>query len=143
MYTGLLHFHHWLPFLFWLLIAAVLVQNFLVWKGNNEYTPRLARNNKLLVILAHIQVLVGLVMLFSYHTDMFEDMGSLMKNSDLRFKFIEHPMTMIIGAVLMTVGHSKSKKLSGENKAKAIVIWFGIAAVLIALRFPWNQFLAA
>jgi hypothetical protein len=32
-----------------------------------------------------------------------------MKDSALRFKYVEHPMTMIIAAVLITVGNAKSK----------------------------------
>ena len=43
MYTGLLHLHHWLPFVYLLLMLVVLVQNFLVWKSDNPFTDKLAR----------------------------------------------------------------------------------------------------
>ena len=61
MYTGLLHLHHWMPFLWLLLILVVLVQNFLVWKSDREFNASLQRQNKITLILTHIQVTVGLI----------------------------------------------------------------------------------
>lgn len=142
MYTGLLHLHHWMPFLWLLLMLVVLVQNFLVWKSNRDYTPSLARQNKITLILTHIQVTVGLIMLFGFQTEQFSDMGTLMSDAALRFKYVEHPMTMLIGAVLITVGNAKSKRATSDaDKAKSVVIWFGLGLALIALRFPWEAFL--
>ncbi|MGD2003233.1 MAG: hypothetical protein PVK00_00420 [Flavobacteriales bacterium] len=142
MYTGLLHLHHWLPFVYLLLMLAVLVQNFLVWKSDNAFTDKLARQNKIALILTHLQVTIGLIMLFGFHFDQFEDMGSLMQNADLRFKFVEHPMTMIIAAVLITIGNAKSKRGTTDvKKARPVVVWFGIGLFLIALRLPWEAFL--
>lgn len=142
MYTGLLHLHHWLPFLWLLLMLVVLVQNFLVWKSNREFTASLARQNKIAVLFTHIQVTVGLIMLFGFQLDQFSEMGNLMKDAALRFKFVEHPMMMLIGAVLITIGNAKAKRAEGDQaKGKAVVVWFLIAAVLMLSRFPWSEFL--
>ena len=142
MYTGLLHLHHWLPFVYLLLMLAVLVQNFLVWKSDNAFTDKLARQNKIALILTHLQVTIGLIMLFGFNMDMFSDMGTLMGDGALRFKYVEHPMTMIIAAVLITIGNAKSKRgATDAEKAKPIVVWFGIGLFLIALRLPWEAFL--
>ena len=143
MYTGLLHLHHWMPFLWLLLILVVLVQNFLVWKSDREFNASLQRQNKITLILTHIQVTVGLIMLATaFTTGMVPDMGTVMGDAALRFKYVEHPITMLLGAVLITVGNAKSKRAeSGQDKAKAVVVWFGIGLALIALRFPWEAFL--
>jgi hypothetical protein len=123
-------------------MLVVIVQNFLVWKSDRDFTPSLVRQNKIAIMLTHIQVLVGLVMLFGFHLDQFSEMGTLMKDSALRFKFIEHPVTMLIGAVLVTVGSAKSKRGSDDaSKSKAIVIWFGIGFLLMLSRLPWAEFL--
>jgi hypothetical protein len=43
---------------------------------------------------------------------------------------------------LITIGNAKSKRQeAAKNKAKTVVIWFGIGLLLIALRFPWEAFL--
>lgn len=97
MYTGLLHLHHWMPFLWLLLILVVLVQNFLVWKSDREFTASLKRQNTITIVLTHIQVTVGLVMLIGFNMDMFSDMGTLMGDAAMRFKYVEHPTTMQIG----------------------------------------------
>lgn len=142
MYTGLLHLHHWMPFLWLLLILVVLVQNFLVWKSDREFTASLKRQNTITIVLTHIQVTVGLVMLIGFNMDMFSDMGTLMGDAAMRFKYVEHPTTMLLGAVLITIGNATSKRQeAAKNKAKTVVIWFGIGLLLIALRFPWEAFL--
>ena len=142
MYTGLLHLHHWMPFLWLLLILVVLVQNFLVWKSDREFTASLKRQNTITIVLTHIQVTVGLVMLIGFNMDMFSDMGTLMGDTAMRFKYVEHPTTMLLGAVLITIGNAKSKRQeAAKNKAKTVVIWFGIGLLLIASRFPWEAFL--
>ena len=142
MYTGLLHLHHWMPFLWLLLILVVLVQNFLVWKSDREFTASLKRQNIITIVLTHIQVTVGLVMLIGFNMDMFSDMETLMEDAAMRFKYVEHPTTMLLGAVLITIGNAKSKRQeAAKNKAKTVVIWFGIGLLLIALRFPWEAFL--
>ena len=143
MYTGLLHLHHWMPFLWFLIILVVLVQNFLVWKSDREFTASLKRQNTITIVLTHIQVTVGLIMLATaIITGMLPDIGTLMGDTALRFKYVEHPITMFLGAVLITIGNAKSKRQdAAKNKAKIVVIWFGIGLLLIALRFPWEAFL--
>ena len=142
MYTGLLHLHHWMPFLWLLLILVVLVQNFLVWKSDREFTASLKRQNTITIVLTHIQVTVGLVMLIGFNMDMFSDMGTLMGDAARLFKYVEHPTTMLLGAVLITIGNAKSKRQeAAKSKAKTVVIWFSIGLLLIALRFPWEAFL--
>lgn len=142
MYTGLLHLHHWLPFVYLLLMLVVLVQNFLVWKSDNPFTDKLTRQNKIAVLLTHLQITIGLIMLVGFNLDMFSDMGTLMGDAALRFKYVEHPTTMILAAVLITIGNAKSKRAEvASAKAKSVVIWFGIGLFLIALRMPWAEFL--
>jgi hypothetical protein len=123
-------------------MLAVLVQNFLVWKSDKAFTRSLARQNKIALILIHLQVTIGLIMLFGFHMDMFSDMGTLMGDGASRFKYVEHPITMIIAAVLITIGNAKSKRgTTDAAKAKSVVVWFGIALVLIAYAMPWERFL--
>ena len=123
-------------------MLVVIVQNFLVWKSDKKFTASLARQNKITLILTHIQVTVGLLMLIGFNLDIFQDMGSVMGDAAMRFKYIEHPATMLIGAALVTVGNAKSKRSQQDmDKAKHIVIWFGIGLLLMATRFPWSEFL--
>ena len=63
-----------------------------------------------------------------------------MKNSILRFKFIEHPSIMVLAVALITIAKIKSKKIKDVVKAnKTIFSYFTFALVLIAIRFPWDK----
>jgi uncharacterized membrane protein YadS len=63
-----------------------------------------------------------------------------MGNSDVRFTLIEHPLTMLVAVVLITVGKVKAKKAEDNTKAnKTVFCYFTVAFILIALRTPWDK----
>ena len=69
-------------------------------------------------------------------------MGEIMKNSALRSTLVEHPITMIIALVLITIGYSKhKKKLTSKPKFKTLSIFYTIALVLILSKIPWNTWI--
>jgi Na+/citrate or Na+/malate symporter len=87
--------------------------------------------------LAHIQLLVGFYLLFPFPE---LEMSVIMKDSILRFKFIEHPSIMVLAVALITIAKIKSKKIEDVVKAnKTIFSYFLVALVLIALRTPWDK----
>ena len=57
-----------------------------------------------------------------------------------RLYMLEHPLTMIIAVVLITVGYSRTKKLE-DNRKKFFSIWlfYLIGLALILLRIPWSE----
>ena len=66
------------------------------------------------MIFFHTQFLVGLVMLFFASSFMSivkaNGMGFIMKSSELRFSYIEHPFSMLVAAVLLTIANKKIKQ---------------------------------
>jgi membrane-associated HD superfamily phosphohydrolase len=65
--------------------------------------------------------------------------GAVMKDPTLRLKIIEHPLTMIIAIVLITIGYSKAKKIENARKAnQTVVIFYIIGLILILARIPWS-----
>lgn len=97
------------------------------------------------MIFFHIQFLIGIIMLLG--TSGFMDtiksmgMGGLMKNSALRFTYIEHPFSMLIAAVLMTI---LNKKLKVNDKiSMGMVIIAVLAIALFAFALPWAKLMGA
>ena len=91
------------------------------------------------MIMFHIQALVGIALLFVFSPGFKTalDNGSLMSDSYNRHTFVEHPFSMIIGAVLMTI---VNKKLKTNDKLNfGIVIMGGVAVILFAYAFPWMR----
>ena len=95
------------------------------------------------LIVTHIQFLLGLIWYFMspWFKELREvGMGEAMGNASLRFQAVEHPITMILAIVLITVGWSKHKrKETNEGKFKTIAIFYSLGLFLMLLRIPWNQ----
>jgi len=135
MSTGLLHLHHYLPFLFFIVLLISIVRTCPL---NKTPTAKKYFFLTLTLILAHLQLLIGLVLLIPLATTV--DWGVVMGNSDVRFTLIEHPLTMLVAVVLITVGKVKAKKAEDNTKANKTVFWyFTVAFILIALRTPWDK----
>lgn len=68
-------------------------------------------------------------------------MGEVMKNADLRFQYVEHPFSMLIAAILMTVVNKKVK--TNPTLSLGVVIMGLIAVGLFAFAFPWARVFGA
>ena len=110
--------------------------------GNEPFGVMEDKTTLVVMIIAHIQLLLGLIILFtgpmSAH---FADMGAAMKDSHIRMMVVEHPLSMILGVVMITIGRLKwkSKETDGA-KFKTVIIFFSIALVLFLARIPWGHF---
>ena len=88
------------------------------------------------MIFFHIQFLIGIVMLVIHFTSGM-DMGGVMKNAELRFQYVEHPFSMLIAAVLMTI---INKKVKTADTLSLKIFFMGLLAVaLFAFAFPWAK----
>jgi len=111
--------------------------------GNKEFEARDFRISLFTLITMHIQLLIGIILFFT--KDYFSTieqvggMGEVMKNSALRNLIVEHPTTMIIAVVLVTMGYSKhKKKLVSKPKFKMLSIFYTLALVLVLAKIPWD-----
>lgn len=94
------------------------------------------------VIGVHIQFLLGIVsyMASTKTQAAMQDFGAAMKNSTLRLYAVEHPLMLLIGIIIITVGFSKAKRAATDvAKFKNIFIYYLIGTILIASRIPWSQ----
>ena len=112
--------------------------------GNKEFDAIDFRLALFSLITMHIQLLIGLVLWFTkdYFSTISEmgGMGEVMKNDTIRKLIVEHPTTMIIAVVLLTIGYSKhKKKLTSKPKFKMLSIFYTIALILVMYMIPWQQ----
>ena len=134
MLTGLMHLHHYLPYLFFIVLIISIVRAALNKIPNVKKDIFLT----LTLIFAHIQLLIGLVLLIPMATVV--DWSVVMGNAASRFLLVEHPLTMLIAVVLITLGKVKAKKIEDNAKAnKTVFGHFMVALILIALRTPWDK----
>jgi Na+/H+-dicarboxylate symporter len=132
---------YWAYLVLAILIFAV-VNAIIGFTQKKQFTDKDVRIGLFTLIVAHIQLLIGLVWYFmSPWFEMLKtDAASVMKDKAARLLAIEHPIIMILAIVFITIGWSKHKKKTEDAaKFKTFAIFYGIALVLILSKIPWSN----
>lgn len=119
-----------------ILLLAAIIKAFSGWKKKKEFTTGDKKLAMFAMIAFHLQWTVGLVLYFI--SDKVQFVEGFMKNTMLRFYGLEHIVAMTIAFVLITIGHSKSKKMeTGPEKFKKIFVFYLIALIIVLASIPW------
>ncbi len=130
MLTGILHAHTYFSYLVVAIIVVALVKS-IMGLSSKTFGKGDIKISLFALIFTHMQALFGIV-LFSQHMS---NMGSYMSDPVLRERYVEHPVMMLIVAVLATIAHSKSKKSTDAAKTQKMrTILYGISVAFIALK---------
>ena len=126
------------------LILIIAVGNAIIGvTSNKEFKDKDLRISLFALIVAHIQLLIGLVAYFASSQFAFvkeQGMGAAMKDPEIRLVVVEHPLMMILAVILITVGFSKHKNKSTDKaKFKTIALYYGVALLFVLSRIPWGQ----
>jgi len=142
MYNTVQTLHSYWAYLVLLILIIATVNALVKFIGKKEFHAKDFRISLFTLIVMHIQLLIGFVLFFaSDYLSLISDMGmgSIMKNSSLRSNIIEHPITMILVVILITMGYSKhKKKLTSTSKFKTIAIFYTLSLLLVLAKIPWN-----
>jgi len=94
------------------------------------------KSNLLFMISCDIQLLLGLILLFG--NSWMSRMSNLKTDVSVRFFVMEHGFMMILAWILVHVGRVAVKKASTDAaKHKRMLIYFGLALLLILVSIPW------
>jgi Na+/H+-dicarboxylate symporter len=132
---------YWAYLVLAILIFAV-VNAIIGFTQKKQFTDKDVRIGLFTLIVAHIQLLIGLVWYFmSPWFEMLKtDAASVMKDKAALLLAIEHPIIMILAIVFITIGWSKHKKKTEDAaKFKTFAIFYGIALLLILSKIPWSN----
>lgn len=127
-----------------LLVLIVAVVNAAMgFFSDKEFKEKDLRIPLFTLIVFHLQLIIGLI---GYYTSNYYDtmrsvgMGEVMKQTELRLMLVEHPIMMILAIILITMGFSKHKKqLTDKGRFKTILLFYGIALLLVLSRIPWGN----
>ena len=140
LYNIFLHAHKGFAYLALLIIALFIVALISVMFSSSGKISKLLRKATLFtMILFHVQFLVGLSLLFIFSPGFKAalDSGNLMSDAYNRMTFVEHPFSMLVAAVLLTIINKYVKK--NENIALKIVFMAALALALFGYVFPWAK----
>lgn len=138
-YNIILHAHKGFAYLELALVAAFLILLLVTMFGYSGNVSKALRKVTLFtMIFFHIQFLIGLVMLFvSPGVKAAISSGTLMSDAYARFQYVEHPSSMLIAAVLMTI---INKKVKTNDKLTIPLVSLGLVAIaLFVFAFPWTR----
>ena len=136
MLKGLLDLHNLLRWLILILLVVNIIKNFA--DAKKPFGKVHKKLGLWLMICAHLTLLVGLVVL-GIDLSSLADRSGIMTNAALRFKFVEHPVAMIIAIVLITIGKGVAKKeLSDMKKHRKSALLYLIALIIILAMVPWS-----
>ena len=107
--------------------------------GKRSYSANDNRSNLFFMISCDIQLLIGLVLYVNNGWfNRLKDMGNNMKDPYLRFFTMEHLTLMLVAWVLVHIGRATVKKADTDAaKHKKMLIFFGLAIILIIAAIPW------
>ena len=113
MYTGLLHTHRTVAYLF--LLAATAVVLLAIYRrlsGASASDSKMALLAKIALISGHTQLLLGLGLYFvgPWFEQLTSNTAEVMKTAELRWFAVEHIAANLVGLVLITIGNSKFKR---------------------------------
>lgn len=139
MYSAIQHLHSGLAYLVLATLAIVFIYVLTNHLRGNAFTEKVRKVTLVGLIITHLQLLAGLLLYLISPKGVSNFSGEAMGDAMSRLYMLEHPLTMIIAIVLITVGYSKAK--SGDEDAaryKKILIFYGLGIFLILVRIPWS-----
>jgi hypothetical protein len=138
-YPIALMIHSWVR---WAVLIGLVLVVVRAWAGRRSgvWTPADEGVHTALVAAADLQLLVGLWLYGAspFARAFLSDLGTNMRNRELRFFGLEHVTVMILAIALLHVGRAKSKKTTdGALRHRRVFAWTLAALILVLSSIPW------
>jgi hypothetical protein len=143
MITGLTHIHSSLRYVILALLIYTAIKAWMGWLGKKDFQPADRKAGAMTMGLLHLQLIIGLALyIMKEYFNVFSLMKQLKESgqdaSVVRFWGLEHISMMIVGIILVTLGHMLSKRaLTNEDKYKKLAIFFTLGLLIIFAAIPW------
>jgi len=129
----------------WIIVVLLLlsiIKAYTGWKGNKSFSAGDAKIWLFTMIASHITLLLGLYqwLMGRYGLLTFEIPAgsSRMKDPFIRFFQVEHPVSMLLAILFITLGRGMAKKdLSDSLKYRQAFVYFFVALLLLLAAVPW------
>jgi uncharacterized membrane protein YtjA (UPF0391 family) len=134
--------HNLLRWIIVVLLLLSIIKAYTGWKGNKSFSAGDAKIWLFTMIASHITLLLGLYqwLMGRYGLLTFEIPAgsSRMKDPFIRFFQVEHPVSMLLAILFITLGRGMAKKdLSDSLKYRQAFVYFFVALLLLLAAVPW------
>jgi len=139
MYIGFQHLHSYLAYLLLGALLFSLLYSVYTFVTKKPFTNRVRKVALVGFIASHLQLLVGLVLYVLSPVGLSGFSGDVMSDPIARLYALEHPITMIVAIVLISVGYIKAKKPGDDaRRFKTVILYYTLGLILILIRIPWQ-----
>jgi hypothetical protein len=129
----------------WLILISLLASLYLAltgWLRRKPFSGRTRKTWLFTLIFAHCTLLLGLFQVlfgrFGILSSKLPEGINVMKDRFYRFYWIEHPLSMILAIILITLAYRVAKKPIPDEKKFRIAFWYFLIALLVILAaIPW------
>ena len=136
LYTSIIIIHSIVRWIFLIMLVYSVSILYTKWIGGKELSSNNKRINTIVVVLSHLQLIVGISLYLVSPKVVFA--SYMFQSNLLRFFTMEHSLLMIAAIAILTIGNIKSKRNNDSIKSvKQCTIWFSIALVIILISIPW------
>jgi len=131
MYSFLVHSHSYLRFLVLLLLFIVVGRSLAGWLGKRPFTGQDNRFSLWLLIVTHVQLVLGLILYFV--SDQVKFGPDTMSHPTFRYWTVEHSSMMLIAVILITVARITHKKMASDSGKHLRLFVLNAIALLIII----------
>jgi hypothetical protein len=127
----------------WLVIAAALRALVRVWRGRLRGTPWTAADRRaglVFTTLMNVQVLVGIGLYVASPLPgmLWSDYAGMVRVTGVRFFGLDHPLAMLVAAVVAQVGYSRAKRVPDDAaRFRRAANAYTFAVLLVLASVPW------
>lgn len=140
MYSTIIQLHSWFAYAVLAMLLVATANAVVGFLGKKKYTATDLRLSLYALIFSHIQLLVGVILYFTSPLFNAWKSGGVMKDPYLRKLLLEHPLMIVIGVTLITIGWSLHKKQPTDNRAFGkIAIFYLLGLICFLSRIPWQN----
>jgi hypothetical protein len=143
MYPVVLFIHNLLRWVVLVLGVIAILRVYRGWFGKMNWTDQDRKFGVFFSSAIDTQLLVGIllyVFLSPITRSAFQDFGTAMSISDVRFYTVEHAFLMILAVVFGHLGTLLPKKVKeSARKYRRAALWFTLALLAILAGIPWSR----
>ena len=140
MYIVLQQLHSYLAWVFLLILISSILAAIVTMIRKKPFSETIRKTALAGFIVSHLQLLIGILLYFISPFGFYSFSGEAMSDSVMRLYLVEHPLTMIIGIVLISFGYIKAKKPGDDvRRFRTIILFYSAGLLFFLIRIPWHS----
>lgn len=139
MYTGFRHLHSYFAYILLAVLIFSLLYAVYQFVNKKPFSEKARKVALIGFVASHLQLLIGIVLYLISPVGLSQFSGEAMGDSLSRLYVLEHPLMMIIGIVLISIGYIKAKKPGDDaRRFKTVILFYTLGLIFILSRIPWQ-----